>query len=122
MFGLEGILKLWKSHNDAACRLVPLDSWSDDRVRAIQTPAVVGRSSDADVHLNDPWVSRVHCEICRRDGNLVVRDLESRHGVYVNEQRVPQAVLHPGDVLLLGVTRYRVDFDEPPASGAKDQS
>jgi predicted component of type VI protein secretion system len=121
MFGLEGILKLWKQEDTAACRLVPLDSWSDGKPLPVHTPAVLGRSSNADVHLTDPWVSRVHCEITQREGELVLRDLESRHGVFLNEQRVQQAILHPGDVLLLGVTRYRVEFETPPFSEAKEQ-
>jgi hypothetical protein len=36
--------------------------------------------------------------------------------VFVNNERVFQATLHPGDVLLLGVTRFRVDFDEARSS------
>jgi predicted component of type VI protein secretion system len=112
MFGLEGILNHWKRGGAAPCRLIPLDSWAEGKPLLVHLPAVLGRSSNADVHLNDPWVSRVHCEIARRDGSVVLRDLESRHGVFVNEQRVLHTVLHPGDVLLLGVTRYRVEFDE----------
>jgi predicted component of type VI protein secretion system len=122
MFGIEGFRKLWKSRDTAACRLVPLDSWSLGAPLLVHPPAVLGRSSNADIHLADPWVSRVHCEIAWRDGELVLRDLESRHGVFLNEQRVQQAVLHPGDVLLLGVSRYRVEFDEAGRpSDAKEQ-
>jgi hypothetical protein len=113
MFGLEGILKLWKHEDTARCRLVPQDAWSDGGPLPVYPPAVLGRSSQADIRLADPWVSRVHCEICQRDDELVVRDLESRHGVFVNERRVQQATLHPGDTLLLGVTRYRVEFEGP---------
>jgi predicted component of type VI protein secretion system len=116
MFGLEGILKRWKDSDTAPCRLAPLDAWAENGPLAFTPPAVIGRSTRADIRLNDPWVSRVHCELSLRDGQLVVRDLESRHGVYVNDQRVMQSVLHPGDVLLLGVTRYRVEFDESRAS------
>jgi hypothetical protein len=123
MFGLEGILKLWKHGDVAPCRLVPLDAWADGDPLPVFPPAVLGRSTKADIHLADPWVSRVHCEISYRNGELVVRDLESRHGVYLNDQRIIQGVLHPGDVLLLGVTRYRVEFEEPaPSADAKDQS
>jgi hypothetical protein len=121
MFGLEGILnRLWTHPGTAPCRLFPLDAWAENTPLPVDLPAVIGRSTKADIRLTDPWISRVHCEISRRDGHLVVRDLESRHGVYLNDQRVTQAVLHPGDVLLLGVSRYRIEFDETPSSDAKE--
>jgi predicted component of type VI protein secretion system len=123
MFGLEGLRKMWKHEDAALCRLVPQDAWADSGPLPVRPPAVLGRSSQADVRLSDPWVSRVHCEICCRNGELIVRDLESRHGLFVNEERVQQAVLHSGDVLLLGVTRYRVEFDEAALrADAKDHA
>lgn len=47
-------------------------------------------------------VSRSHCELSVRDGELVVRDLSS-YGTFVNEKRVSgQKVLHPADVIRIG--------------------
>jgi pSer/pThr/pTyr-binding forkhead associated (FHA) protein len=56
-----------------------------------------------------PTVSRLHCEIHQINGRLVVLDLESRHGTFVNGYRVPFAHLMPGDILRLGKTRLVVD-------------
>jgi pSer/pThr/pTyr-binding forkhead associated (FHA) protein len=75
-------------------------------------PAVVGRGSDADVWIADQWVSRAHCELYASEGMLAVRDLGSRHGTLVNGQRVADAVLLPGDVLQVGLTRLRVSYRE----------
>lgn len=120
MFGLHELVNRWRHGGRKTYRLVPLDSWiNDGNPVVIRPPAVVGRNSRANVHLADPWVSRIHCEFCEREGELVVRDLESRHGVYVNKERVSQATLHPGDTLLLGVSRFRLECDEaeePPPS------
>ncbi len=110
MFPFQEIRGLWKHDTQNEIRLIPIDWWADhDDTLAFHTPAVLGRSSHADVRLADPWVSRNHCEFYERDGHLMIRDLESRHGVYVNEDRVAQAMLHSGDVILLGVSRFRVD-------------
>lgn len=49
---------------------------------------VIGRSAEAGVCLNDCWVSRRHCEIDVVGGTLVVRDLKSRHGTFVNGHAV----------------------------------
>ena len=72
-------------------------------------PAIVGRGSDCDVRLCDPWVSRLHCEINQIDGRLVIVDLESKHGTFVNKCRVQCADLVPGDTLSLGMTRFVVE-------------
>jgi FHA domain len=119
MFGLDGIVeivKVWKRPPPPQWRLVPLDGRRQGAPIIARLPAVLGRSHEADVRLQDPWVSRIHCELFLRDGEARVRDLESRHGVYVNDQRVSDAALHPGDVLSLGVSRFRVEgAEEPPA-------
>lgn len=72
-------------------------------------PAIVGRDPDCDIRLRDPWVSRLHCEISRCKGRLLVLDLESTHGTFVNGCRVLFARLMPGDTLLLGDTRFVVE-------------
>jgi pSer/pThr/pTyr-binding forkhead associated (FHA) protein len=71
-------------------------------------PIIVGRGSDCDVRLCDPWVSRHHCEINQSDGRLVILDLDSKHGTYVNKRRVQCDDLLPGDTLSLGMTRLVV--------------
>jgi hypothetical protein len=71
--------------------------------------AVVGRSRDCDVTLNDPNVSRRHAEI-RADGRggWVVEDLGSTNGVKVNGRRIAGPTpLEPGDRLVLGTADVR---------------
>ena len=47
-------------------------------------------------------VSRSHCEVMRRDGELLLKDI-SRFGTFVNEKRVSgEAVLHPADIIRVG--------------------
>jgi pSer/pThr/pTyr-binding forkhead associated (FHA) protein len=67
----------------------------------------VGRSPSADIVLDDATVSRRHAVIARQDGQTVLLDDRSRHGVVVNGQRVGRAVLHNGDTIHLGSVAMR---------------
>jgi pSer/pThr/pTyr-binding forkhead associated (FHA) protein len=79
-------------------------------------PAIVGRSLGVDVRLDDQWVSRLHCEISRLNGTLIVRDLESRHGTFVNGERIQETHLLPGDRLTVGMTSLEVRYERRRAS------
>lgn len=121
MFHLGEIVGRWRHQGEKRYRLVPLDWWAEEgEPVTFAAPAILGRNEKATLCLNDPWISRMHCELLEREGQLVVRDLESRHGVFVNGERVPQAELHPGDVLHLGVSRFRVEFVAAPVEPAPD--
>jgi ABC transport system ATP-binding/permease protein len=63
---------------------------------------VIGRMN-ADVNLKDPDVSRKHALIERQEGGqIVLRDLESRNGTFVNQQRISNCVLSKGDQIRMG--------------------
>jgi pSer/pThr/pTyr-binding forkhead associated (FHA) protein len=74
-------------------------------------PAILGRDEKDDVRLTDPWISHSHCELLQQGGVLVVRDLDSKNGVFMHGLRVREAEVLPGDCLTLGRTeitlRYR---------------
>jgi len=72
---------------------------------------LVGRSRECDIRIDDPNVSRRHCELRRQDGGWVIVDLNSTNGVKVNGRRVDQAHLSPGDEITLGLTRLTFDVD-----------
>jgi serine/threonine protein kinase len=71
-------------------------------------PLLLGRSRHAETRLEDPGVSRVHCEIELEDGQVVVTDLDSAGGTFVNGQRITESVLRPGDVLRIGESQMRL--------------
>ena len=64
---------------------------------------VLGRER-ADMSFFDKRMSRRHCTLEVRDGVDHVRDLGSTNGTWVNNQRITEAELKPGDVLRVGFT------------------
>ena len=74
--------------------------------------AVIGRSRDADVVLEDPNVSRHHAEVRPSGGSWIVNDLGSTNGIKVNGRRVhgPQS-LKRGDVIEIGTSNLTFDLE-----------
>ncbi|RKN39866.1 FHA domain-containing protein [Streptomyces hoynatensis] len=77
----------------------------------------IGRSADADVPLDDPDVSRMHCAVALEpDGSATVADLGSTNGTFLDGREVTGRVpLPPGGVLRLGETALRLVPGEPAA-------
>jgi hypothetical protein len=74
--------------------------------------AVLGRSRDCDIVLDDANVSRHHAELRPSGGSWVVRDLGSTNGVKVNGRRIDGAQsLHAGDAIELGSSRVVFELE-----------
>jgi serine/threonine protein kinase len=78
---------------------------------------LIGRGRDAAARLNDLHVSRIHCRIEERDAHVVLTDMGSVAGTFVNEQRISECIVKVGSVIRLGTTMLRVEeadlADEP---------
>lgn len=77
-----------------------------------ERPITIGRSPEADVVILDEKSSRIHCGIRLWDGEFYIKDLKSRNGTYVNDQRVDVAKLKPGDHIRVGSMAFF--FDQEP--------
>jgi len=75
---------------------------------------VIGRSEDCTLRIPLASISRKHCELIRDEQGLRVRDLASSNGTYVNNQRVNETVLNPGDKLTVGPVVFTVQIDGVP--------
>lgn len=76
----------------------------------------IGRDPAADVPLEDPQVSRRHADLLRHDGEWVIVDDESTNGTYLNNKRVHEANLQPGDLIAIGATKLLLrTLGAPPA-------
>ena len=65
----------------------------------------IGRHQDSDILLDDITVSRHHAEIIKTSKSLLVKDLGSLNGTYVNQSRVDEFALKHGDELQVGKFR-----------------
>jgi pSer/pThr/pTyr-binding forkhead associated (FHA) protein len=74
-------------------------------------PLVIGRGLEADITLEDRWVSRFHCEIRVVEGGLVVRDLASKHGTLLNDAPITEGVLKPSDILSVGLSTIVASYE-----------
>ncbi len=76
--------------------------------------ATIGRNTECDIQVQLEIVSRRHCELIVNNGSLVVRDLGSSNGTYVNNKRVQETQLQPGDTLTVGPVVFTVVIDGEP--------
>jgi pSer/pThr/pTyr-binding forkhead associated (FHA) protein len=67
----------------------------------------IGRSEDRDVVIPDPAASRHHCQLTMQGGEVVLRDMGSANGVFVNAVRVRECTLADGDLVRIGNTEMR---------------
>jgi pSer/pThr/pTyr-binding forkhead associated (FHA) protein len=79
-------------------------------IKLRRLPVVIGRGLDSDIRIEDPKVSRQHCEIDELDGALVVRDLNSTNGTLLNGSPIYAALLLPGDELSIGNSQFRASY------------
>jgi Protein of unknown function (DUF3662)/FHA domain len=83
----------------------------DGQMYRLSAPVtVLGRSSEADIALDDPGISRRHAQIQVDAGQAVVLDLDSTNGTFVDGERVARAPLADGSQITMGRTRivYRL--------------
>jgi serine phosphatase RsbU (regulator of sigma subunit) len=83
-------------------------------VRLTDEPLVLGRDTSRPFYLADPEVSRSHCEVRLEGQDVVVRDLGSTNGTFVDGERIDGgAVLPPSALLQLGRHGLRHDLLDP---------
>ncbi|TVQ28107.1 MAG: GGDEF domain-containing protein [Wenzhouxiangella sp.] len=86
----------------AACLVVIRGDRLGARVDLGEKPVVIGRGSDADFQIASRSVSRSHCRIWLRDGQVWIEDLRSTNATYVNDERIDRKRLADGDQVRIG--------------------
>lgn len=76
---------------------------------------VIGRQPQADIRIPVGEVSRAHCEVKVQGSHVLVRDLGSSNGTFVNDQRVSEATLKAGDHVRIGPVDFTVQIDGVPS-------
>jgi two-component system cell cycle response regulator len=74
----------------------------------LDTPSVViGRSSKCDIQIDQESISRNHSKIVNTGKSILVRDLGSTNGTYVNDEPVEEYVLRDSDLIKIGRTIFK---------------
>ncbi len=89
--------------------VLAIDYRNHSETQTVALPAIFGRSQEADVRLYDPWISHIHCLLGETGSTVVVRDLDSKNGIFVNGLRVKESPLQPGGRFTLGVTEITIE-------------
>jgi pSer/pThr/pTyr-binding forkhead associated (FHA) protein len=81
---------------------------------------IIGRSSECTLRAASDAISRRHCAILRTKDAWVARDLGSRNGTFLNDERIENPTpLSVGDELRIGPLKFRVDQSDKPPTDAK---
>ena len=81
---------------------------------------VIGRSSDLDMVLVEDMVSRKHAKIVTSEENVVIQDLGSTNGTFVNGEKIKKARLKEGDRILIGTSILKLVLKAEGASAADE--
>src|SRR5579859_5246865 len=80
----------------------------------------IGRVEDNAFQIAEPSVSSHHCEILLRGNDVIVKDLNSTNGTFVNGEKVSdESPLKPGQILRLGQIEMRLETDAPAVAAPK---
>ena len=77
----------------------------------------IGRVEDNTFQIADASVSSHHCEVLLRGGEVLIRDLNSTNGSFINDAQITESVLKPGQKLRLGQIELKLET-EGSVSGA----
>ena len=84
----------------------------------------VGRVEDNAFQIAEPSVSSHHAEIILKGNDVVIKDLNSTNGTFINGEKVTEGVLKPGQTLKLGQVEMRLEGKDgagaPPAGATKE--
>jgi pSer/pThr/pTyr-binding forkhead associated (FHA) protein len=85
----------------------------------------IGRVEDNAFQIAEPSVSSRHCEILLRGSDVLVKDLNSTNGTFINGEKITEKVLKPGQTLRLGNIELKLEVpgaapapSAPPSSSA----
>jgi serine phosphatase RsbU (regulator of sigma subunit) len=121
----DGMLSAAVSDDPVHLLLLLDDNAPPRRFPLHSLPAVIGRNPPADLILEGTTVSRRHCRLDGRDGTLVLTDLDSTNGTFVNGARLTEPVALE-DGAAIGVGAYRLRYhrrnqDETADADAMEQ-
>jgi hypothetical protein len=73
----------------------------------------VGRVEDNTFQIADGSVSSHHAEILLRGNDIIIRDLNSTNGTFINNEKISEMLLKPGQTLRFGQVELKIDDGKP---------
>src|ERR1039457_3962642 len=93
-------------------KLVILSAGMTGRTQELKVEkTTIGRVEDNTFQISEPSVSSHHCEVLLRGSEVMVRDLNSTNGTYINGEKIAERVIKPGQILRLGQIELRLETD-----------
>jgi hypothetical protein len=97
-----------KPNSQKNWELVAEGDWLVGQRFPVNSHSVLGRDSGCDITIPGTHLSRRHAELAIKGNKLLIRDLNSSNGTYVNDQRVTETELKPGDTIRFDVLLFRI--------------
>jgi pSer/pThr/pTyr-binding forkhead associated (FHA) protein len=90
--------------------------------KQVTTPCMIGRSKEANLPVAHPVVSRKHCELFEKEGNLYLRDNSSLNGTIYKGGYVEHPIgLTTDDEFMVGELTFKITILESSASGKQEE-
>jgi len=75
---------------------------------------LIGRQDDCDLRIPLSEISRKHAQLIIHEGSVTIRDMGSANGTYINNRRVAEQELTPGDHIIIGPVVFTLQIDGKP--------
>lgn len=72
-------------------------------------PVIIGRSSKADIRIEDPLISSRHCSIELKNNAIIFKDLGSTNGSFLHNSQISSVQIRCGDLVRIGSTHLSID-------------
>lgn len=92
--------------------------FKDGKRRDIDVPVgvtVLGRGAECGLRVPSDNVSRNHCQVTVKPDGVLLKDLGSSNGTFVNDRRITEQSLKPGDLVRVGPITFTVQINGKPA-------
>ncbi len=104
-----------RKQTDNVWRLDAVGDWLTGQSFLIRSNTLLGRSSSCDITIPGTHLSRRHAQLTVTNKGLLIEDLGSSNGTYVNDKKVKKALLKPGDEVRFDVLTFRVAGPQLPS-------
>ncbi len=98
-------------------KLVALSEGLTGRTHELKVDkTTIGRLDDNAFQIAEPSVSSHHCEVLLKGADVVIKDLDSTNGTFINGEKISEGTLKPGQILRLGNIELRLEAEGAAAA------